>query len=334
MIKIHEKLFIFGILFLFFFVVIEKTTAETNGVPMHRLYNLNSGEHFYTKNTYEKDALVRLGWAYEGTGWIAPRKGNPAYRLYNPNSGNHFYTVSRFEKETLEKVGWNYEGIGWNSGGNVFLYRNYNPNATVGTHNYTTNIYEAKHLANNGWRDEGVAWNGLGVGTSIPKATQSKPVYYSQLNPAWSNLQFNSFTIGQAGCVPTSLAMVFNGCYNMNLGVVTIAQTMDGLSSYSFGASGRDLIHTVQAYGHDVEKVTGLLRLKNALYEGYPAILFVNVGIGHSVVAYGYNNGTTEVFDPWNNQTISGWVSIESLWNSPSPDAMDWDAGRPVFVIK
>ena len=44
-------------------------TTQANAqetVDMHRLYNPNSGEHFYTANTAEKDHLVKVGWKYEG----------------------------------------------------------------------------------------------------------------------------------------------------------------------------------------------------------------------------------------------------------------------------
>ena len=49
---------------------------------MYRIYNPNSGEHFYTSDKVEKDHLVSLGWKYEGIGWKAPTISNyPVYRL-------------------------------------------------------------------------------------------------------------------------------------------------------------------------------------------------------------------------------------------------------------
>ena len=55
---------------------------------MYRVYNPNSGEHFYTSNKVEKDHLVSLGWRYEGIGWQAPTVSNyPVYRLYNAYGG-------------------------------------------------------------------------------------------------------------------------------------------------------------------------------------------------------------------------------------------------------
>jgi ribosomal protein L33 len=135
-------------------------------VPMYRLYNPNSGEHFYTKNLNERDSLVRVGWRYEQVGWYAPVSSPaPVYRLYNPNAGDHFYTTNLNERNSLVRAGWRYEGVGWFSNtvksSQVVLYRAYNPNAVAGAHNYTTNVNEQRVLVRAGWRDEGTAWYGV-----------------------------------------------------------------------------------------------------------------------------------------------------------------------------
>ena len=150
-------------------VVLEKAN------PMNRLYNPNSGEHFYTASIREKEALVKLGWNDEGYGWVAPTaeagKANPVYRLYNPNSGDHHYTMSKNEYETLQVYGWKDEKIGWYSadaenaepsGEHVAVYRQYNPYANgAGSHNYTTDKGENDYLCNLGWVYEGIAWTAL-----------------------------------------------------------------------------------------------------------------------------------------------------------------------------
>ena len=133
-------------------------------IEMHRLYNPNSGEHFYTASTAEKNHLVSVGWKYEGIGWKAPASSNtPVYRLYNPNAGDHHYTMNKSERDHLISVGWNDEGIGWYSDDakGVPLYRQYNPNAVAGSHNYTINKAENDHLASIGWNAEGVGWYGV-----------------------------------------------------------------------------------------------------------------------------------------------------------------------------
>lgn len=128
--------------------------------PMYRMYNPNSGEHFYTDSSSERNRLFRVGWNEEGIGWYAPTKGTPVYRLYNPNAGDHHYTTSAGERKNLVKLGWRYEGVGWYSGGNAPLYRQYNPNARAGAHNYTLSKGENDRLVKLGWRDEGIAWYG------------------------------------------------------------------------------------------------------------------------------------------------------------------------------
>ena len=131
---------------------------------MYRVYNPNSGEHFYTSNKAEKDHLVNLGWKYEGIGWKAPTVSNyPVYRLYNANGGEHHYTMNVDEKNNLVKLGWKYEGIGWfsadpNDSNSVPLLREYNPNAFSNNHNYTINANEHNWLVSLGWKDEGKAW--------------------------------------------------------------------------------------------------------------------------------------------------------------------------------
>lgn len=137
--------------------------VQAQGKDLYRFYNPNSGEHFYTQNPAEKDALIRYGWNFEGLGWTAPDTGLPVYRLYNPNAGDHHYTLSAAERDHLVSVGWNYEGIGWLSSDEDQkpVYRAYNPNAIVGAHHFTQNYQEILNLVRYGWKDEGIAWYGL-----------------------------------------------------------------------------------------------------------------------------------------------------------------------------
>ena len=130
---------------------------------MHRLYNPNSGEHFYTSSEAEYANVVAAGWADEGIGWTAPESGDPVYRLYNANGGEHHYTLSTAERDMLVAAGWSYEGEGWRSAGSdgTPLYREYNPNAFANNHNYTTDASEHDYLIGLGWRDEGIAWYGV-----------------------------------------------------------------------------------------------------------------------------------------------------------------------------
>ena len=144
-----------------------KRGQQVKTTPMYRLYNPNSGEHFYTGSVEERDVLAAAGWHYEGVAWNAPVNGGaPVYRLYNPNSGDHHYTMSAEERDMLVSVGWNYEAVAWNSvpataDGAVPLYRLYNPNADCGSHHYTGSTEERDNLVAVGWIYEGIGWFGL-----------------------------------------------------------------------------------------------------------------------------------------------------------------------------
>lgn len=138
--------------------------SSTGRVIMYRLYNPNSGEHFYTSSIEEKNYLVSVGWKDEGTGWLSPeRSSRPVYRLYNANAGDHHYTIDENERKTLIGYGWKDEGIGWFSADTTGLpiYRQYNPNAKTGSHNYTTNKKENDGLVKLGWKAEGIGWYGI-----------------------------------------------------------------------------------------------------------------------------------------------------------------------------
>lgn len=150
-------------------VTLTFSTVESNSVDMFRMYNPNSGEHFYTADAKERTTLDEAGWNYEGIGWTAPKTSStPVYRLYSGT--DHHYTTDKAERDNLIKVGWKDEGIGWYSDDSksVPLYRQFNPYVeptaptnNSGSHNYTTNSEERDALVKVGWRDEGIAWYGM-----------------------------------------------------------------------------------------------------------------------------------------------------------------------------
>jgi len=147
--------------------------ANVKADTVYRLYNRNTGEHFYTKNTYERSSLIQNGWNNEGVGWYGASSGEPVYRVYNPNSrgGDHYYTMSRYEAQSLVNKGWRWDNNGapaFYSAGNTKLYVSYNPNAQSGSHNYTTNIYEQNSLLQNGWKYGSVSFYVSSPGGNTP----------------------------------------------------------------------------------------------------------------------------------------------------------------------
>ena len=131
---------------------------KTKKQSIYRLYNPNSGEHFYTVNEAEKNYLVSLGWHDEGVEFQSVADGVPVYRLYNPNTGDHHYTINKEERDYLTRLGWKAEGVAFYTKGTKPVYRLYNPNAKVGSHFFTQSESEKAHLEKLGWRFEGIAW--------------------------------------------------------------------------------------------------------------------------------------------------------------------------------
>ena len=165
------------------------TAADSeDNVAIFRLYNPNSGEHFYTASQVERDTLILAGWNGEGYAWMAPAYSDqPVYRLYSPSTGDHHYTLSSVERDVCLSAGWADEGSGWYSSedAEIPIYRQFNPNATgAGSHNYTKDGNEASFLVSLGWNDEAIGW--YGVDAEFPEYP-AEPVYIT--NP-WDYLSF------------------------------------------------------------------------------------------------------------------------------------------------
>lgn len=155
-------------------IVAQATAPAASDVtmPMYRLYNPNSGEHFYTAVARERDSLEKLGWRYEQIAWESPRSSKtPVYRLYNPNNGDHHYTTSAAERDWLASLGWNYEGVGWYSDDSkrIAVHRLFNPNLQAGSHHYSTSSDEYNWLGSIGWNKEGVGWYAAKGGSPAKK---------------------------------------------------------------------------------------------------------------------------------------------------------------------
>jgi outer membrane protein assembly factor BamB len=140
--------------------------ATSNHLPLYRLFNPTSGEHFYTTDSNELNTLTARGlFRSEGIpGYLGHTSGSgllAVYRLFNPTSGEHFYTTDANEESTLVAKGlFRLESvIGYVSSasgsGLSPLYRLFNP--TSGEHFYTTDQNEENTLTSLGiFRSEGV----------------------------------------------------------------------------------------------------------------------------------------------------------------------------------
>lgn len=173
-----------------------------DSMPVYRLYNENTGEHFYTPGVGERNGLIYIGWKYEGIGWWGATSGAPVYRMYNPNAkgGDHYYTRDHNEAQHLASLGWHWDNNGaplFYSAGDINLYVAYNPNAKSGAHNYTTNGSEQNNLLSHGWLFGAVAWKvkGLGEGGSTAVAVDKDVTGIGgaeQRNPGSFRLEYSN----------------------------------------------------------------------------------------------------------------------------------------------
>lgn len=127
-------------------------------IDVYRIYNPNSGEHFYTINNSERKYLCSLGWQDEGIAWQADYDGLPVQRYYNPNTGDHHFTLNFTEGIHLLQIGWQNEGTAFYTHGDSGVMRLYHPRKKVGTHFFTTSLAEKEQLLRLGWQDEGFAF--------------------------------------------------------------------------------------------------------------------------------------------------------------------------------
>ena len=144
------------------FCEVNRETVENRQVHhMLRMYNPNTGEHFYTGSEEERDMLIEAGWQYEGVAFTFPRNtGAPVHRLFEPITGEHLYTMDEAEKDRLMAEGWNYEGVAFNSAYDTeaVQHRLHNPNASVGAYHFTFSEEEKQNLINAGWEYQGIGW--------------------------------------------------------------------------------------------------------------------------------------------------------------------------------
>lgn len=327
----------------------EPPAVEVTYNKMWRLYNPNSGEHFYTSDESERENVYNHGWNIEGYGWIAPSPSNsPVYRLYNPNAGDHHYTLDASERDMLIGKGWRDEGIGWYSDDaqKVPVYREYNPNAKSGAHNFTTDLSEHQHLISVGWRDEGIAYYATEVGAHeivkthpVPQKNYSAP-FYSQQDPRWSGRVYGGYTLGSTGCGCTSIAMILSGIKGQQILPSTVADYLHAVGKYNSGFVGNVGSSNLSAaanWGVKCEKINSYdemvarLREGKLLYVAENPGTFIGRGYTHALVVYGTNPDAVTVLDPLGGRT-NGTYSAWTVWSQKSTDSLDNDAGVTFFA--
>lgn len=127
---------------------------SVTNIPVYRLFNSFTGEHFFTVNKDEKEGLLAAGYADEGVAFSTPLKSaTPVYRLFNPVTGEHAYAVKEAAVSALTSAGFSREGIAWYADDRaVFLLTD--PKAKVHRTHITVSSMEKEALVKAGWTEE------------------------------------------------------------------------------------------------------------------------------------------------------------------------------------
>ncbi|CCF25171.1 Glucosyltransferase-S [Leuconostoc citreum LBAE C10] len=334
--------------------------------PVKNGWVLNNGNNYYYENgnlvTGEKK-IDNYWYNFDKSGQYSTGLTNLTYKtVFYDNNGHMYYGYLRtdntymyfdtrdghavtgeryYGNHQMEYYGQDFKQVRNNyvTTGNTYYFIGQFGDALTGFRYYGNQPNQVEYYGTNfkQLRNMSITLNGrnYSFGANGDLIIANQPTYFSQLDGRWSNHRFNDYTMGQAGCVPTSIAMVLNGSYSVRVSPDDVRNVMNNISVSSFGATGVDLINTVKYYGRQVEQINTVERTVQLLQQGVPVIFYVNVAgnIGHAIATYGYNNGATQVYDPYSKYYYNGWYNVNALSNNLSHDRNDWNAGRPVFAI-
>ena len=203
-------------------------------------------------------------------------------------------------------------------------------------------------MAKSAWVDNGryyVDSSGKWV-PNYAKADKNTPALnmpqYYQGDWRWANRRYGLGTMAQSGCVPTSLAMVFNGLGQKVLPTAvadTIYNNTNEMNVGGLGTSGKGAVYAINAYGYKHTVLSTKEQLIAALQSGKPVFATVGNGIfakgrlTHAIALSGYSNGKTKAMDPDNINTTGRWYDINTIWNQRSTDPYDTNIGGSFVAI-
>ena len=167
------------------------------------------------------------------------------------------------------------------------------------------------------------------------------PQYY-QGDHRWGSRKYGIGTMAQSGCVPTSLAMVFNGLGQKVLPTAvadTIYNNTNEMNVGGLGTSGKGAVYAINAYGYKHTVITTKEQLIAALQSGKPVFATVGNGIfakgriTHAIILSGYSGSKTKAMDPDNVNTTGRWYDINTIWGQRSLDPYDTNIGGSFVAI-
>ena len=313
-----------------------------------------------------KPAEKKQGWKKEDNAWYYYDNGEVARNKWigdtywvgkdgkmvtdNWVDNDYFYVDKSGKKDpSIKKKVIINDELGWQkrNGGNWYYYEK---DGSLARNKWVGNYWLGADgkMAKSAWVDNGryyVDSSGKWV-PDYAKADQNTaalnmPQYY-QGDYRWGHKRYGLGTMAQTGCVPTSLAMVFNGLGQKVLPTAvadTIYNNTNEMNVSELGTSGKGAVYAINAYGYKHTVITTREQLIAALQSGKPVFATVGNGIfakgrlTHAIILSGYSNGKTKAMDPDSSYNTGKWYDINTIWNQRSTDPYDTNIGGSFVAI-
>ena len=330
-------------------------------VGVNGVWDKNAKKQEAPKPVEKKQGWVREGstWYYFENGTLVRNKwiGNTYWvgadgKMVTDNwvDNDRFYVDKSGKKDpSIKKKVIINDELGWQkrNGGEWYYYEK---DGSLARNKWVGNYWLGADgkMAKSAWVDNGryyVDSSGKWV-PNYAKADKNTPALnmpqYYQGDWRWANRRYGLGTMAQTGCVPTSLAMVFNGLGQKVLPTAvadTIYNNTNEMNVSELGTSGKGAVYAINAYGYKHTVVTTKEQLVAALQSGKPVFATVGNGIfakgrlTHAIILSGYSNGKTKAMDPDSAYNTEKWYDINTIWNQRSTDPYDTNIGGSFVAI-
>ena len=279
----------------------------------------------YVNGVYYVDAKPANWWYDDGTNWYFFQNGKKLTGYGKDSAGTHYFANGEY-------ANWWY-----NDGQDWYFFQNGQKLTGYGKDNAGDHYFVNGKYANGNYNGKYYV-NGK-VSTNVPALNM--PQYY-QWDYRWANKRYGIGTMAQSGCVPTALAMVFNGLGQKVLPTAVADKIYYNTSEMNvrmLGTSGKGAVYAINAYGYKHTVITSKAQLIAALQSG--KVVFGNLGRGifasgaitHGIVMSGYNNGKTKAMDPYTTYNTGKWYDVNTIWNQRSTDPYDNNIGGTFVAI-
>ena len=319
-----------------------KKPEETKPVEKKQGWKKEDNAWYY----YDNGEVARNKWIGD-TYWVG-KDGKMVTENWVDN--NRFYVDKTGKKDpSIKKKVIINDELGWQkrNGGEWYYYEK---DGSLARNKWVGNYWLGADgkMAKSAWVDNGRYYVDSS-GKWVPNyakadkntAALNMPQYY-QGDYRWANRRYGLGTMAQSGCVPTSLAMVFNGLGQKVLPTAvadTIYNNTNEMNVSELGTSGKGAVYAINAYGYKHTVITTREQLIAALQSGKPVFATVGNGIfakgrlTHAIILSGYSNGKTKAMDPDSAYNTGKWYDINTIWNQRSTDPYDTNIGGSFVAI-